>query len=202
VAADYSRIFLPWRWRRFVLPKRWFNQDLHGAKSQKTAFFSNLHVYRSENIKYHTRRKYVMTILIQSRTSYVLRPCYLPSIRSGCDIACVTRPSTLTGLLALRHLETRSAAYSIGSGLYRSNVTFITCIILEWLHYIRCVPFLPYWMEHFSRIIHEWQILNSKISIRSENSAKKLDCLQAFPIQNSYRISNKFHGPKSSFRGQ
>jgi hypothetical protein len=35
-----SRIFLPWRWRRYVPPKRRFTQDLHGATSQKTAFFS------------------------------------------------------------------------------------------------------------------------------------------------------------------
>jgi hypothetical protein len=34
-----SRIFLPWRWRRYVPPKRRFTQDLHGATSQKTAFF-------------------------------------------------------------------------------------------------------------------------------------------------------------------
>jgi hypothetical protein len=35
-----SRIFLPWRWRRFVPQKRQFNsQDLHSATSQKTAFF-------------------------------------------------------------------------------------------------------------------------------------------------------------------
>jgi hypothetical protein len=34
-----ARIFLPWRWRRYVPPKRRFAQDLHGATSQKTAFF-------------------------------------------------------------------------------------------------------------------------------------------------------------------
>jgi hypothetical protein len=34
-----SRIFLPWRWRRHVPPKRRFTQDLHDATSQKTAFF-------------------------------------------------------------------------------------------------------------------------------------------------------------------
>jgi hypothetical protein len=34
-----SRIFLPWRWRRYVPPKRRFIQDLHGAVSQNTAFF-------------------------------------------------------------------------------------------------------------------------------------------------------------------
>jgi hypothetical protein len=34
-----SRIFLLWWWRRYVPPKRRFIQDLHGATSQKTAFF-------------------------------------------------------------------------------------------------------------------------------------------------------------------
>jgi hypothetical protein len=34
-----SRIFLPWRWRRYVPPKRRLTQELHGATSQKTAFF-------------------------------------------------------------------------------------------------------------------------------------------------------------------
>jgi hypothetical protein len=32
------RIFLPWRWRWYVPPKRRFTQDLHGATSQKIAF--------------------------------------------------------------------------------------------------------------------------------------------------------------------
>jgi hypothetical protein len=35
-----SRIFLHWRWRWHVAPKSRFNsQDVHGATSQKTAFF-------------------------------------------------------------------------------------------------------------------------------------------------------------------
>jgi hypothetical protein len=35
-----SRIFLPWRWRRYDPPKRRFNRLLlHGATPQKTAFF-------------------------------------------------------------------------------------------------------------------------------------------------------------------
>jgi hypothetical protein len=34
-----SRIFLPWRWRRYVPPIRRFTQDLHGDTSQKTTFF-------------------------------------------------------------------------------------------------------------------------------------------------------------------
>jgi hypothetical protein len=34
-----SLIFLPWRWKRYFPPKRRFTQDLHGATSQKTAFF-------------------------------------------------------------------------------------------------------------------------------------------------------------------
>jgi hypothetical protein len=31
--------FLPWRWRRYVAPKRLFTQELHDAKSQKSAIF-------------------------------------------------------------------------------------------------------------------------------------------------------------------
>jgi hypothetical protein len=40
-----SRIFLRWRWRRYVPPKRWFTQDLHGATSHKTAFFNNNYLH-------------------------------------------------------------------------------------------------------------------------------------------------------------
>jgi hypothetical protein len=32
-------LLLPWRWRRYVPPKRRLTQYVHGAKSQKTAFF-------------------------------------------------------------------------------------------------------------------------------------------------------------------
>jgi hypothetical protein len=31
--------FLPWRWSRYVPPKRLLTQDLHSATSQKTIFF-------------------------------------------------------------------------------------------------------------------------------------------------------------------
>jgi hypothetical protein len=37
--APRSRIFLPWRWRRHVHPKRRFTHDLHGATSHKMEFF-------------------------------------------------------------------------------------------------------------------------------------------------------------------
>jgi hypothetical protein len=40
-----SRIFLPWRWRRYVLLKRRLTRDLHGATSQKSAFFLPLLIY-------------------------------------------------------------------------------------------------------------------------------------------------------------
>jgi hypothetical protein len=32
-------VILPWRWRRYVLPKRRFTQDLHDSTSHKTIFF-------------------------------------------------------------------------------------------------------------------------------------------------------------------
>jgi hypothetical protein len=40
-----SWIFLPWRWKRYVPPKRRFTQDIHGATSQNTAFFIVYFVY-------------------------------------------------------------------------------------------------------------------------------------------------------------
>jgi hypothetical protein len=43
--VPHSRIILPWRWRRYVPPKRQFTQELHGATSQKTAFFIQITVF-------------------------------------------------------------------------------------------------------------------------------------------------------------
>jgi hypothetical protein len=45
-----SRICLLWGWRRYVPPKRRFTQDLHGATSQKTAFFPYMLIYRLTTI--------------------------------------------------------------------------------------------------------------------------------------------------------
>jgi hypothetical protein len=41
-----SGIFIPWRWRRYVLPKRWLAQDLHIATSNNTTFFNCTALYR------------------------------------------------------------------------------------------------------------------------------------------------------------
>jgi hypothetical protein len=48
-----SLIFVPRRWRRFVPPKRRFTQDVHGATSQKTAFFMVTAVKTSNLTKCH-----------------------------------------------------------------------------------------------------------------------------------------------------
>jgi hypothetical protein len=45
---------LPCRWRRHVPPKRRFIINPHCATSQKTAFFSNLHIRYRENLKRYT----------------------------------------------------------------------------------------------------------------------------------------------------
>jgi hypothetical protein len=42
-----SRIILPWRWSRYVPPKRRFTQELHSATSQKTAFLTILSAHKS-----------------------------------------------------------------------------------------------------------------------------------------------------------
>jgi hypothetical protein len=49
--VSLTRIFLPWRWRRYVPPKRQFTQDLHSATSQKTAFLI-FHNHQSLTIYY------------------------------------------------------------------------------------------------------------------------------------------------------
>jgi hypothetical protein len=52
-----SRIFIPWRWRRYIPPKRRLTQDLHSPTSQKTTFFivtavkfSNLTLYKFTDV--------------------------------------------------------------------------------------------------------------------------------------------------------
>jgi hypothetical protein len=45
--AHSSRIFLPWRWRRYIPPKHRFTQHLHCATSHKTTFF----IVTAENLK-------------------------------------------------------------------------------------------------------------------------------------------------------
>jgi hypothetical protein len=56
-----TRIFLPWRWRRYVPPKRRFNPlHLNGATPQKNAFFIVTAV-KTSNLTYmasHPRRKH------------------------------------------------------------------------------------------------------------------------------------------------
>jgi hypothetical protein len=37
--VPHSRIYLPWRWSRYVPPKRRFTQYIHDATSQKMVFF-------------------------------------------------------------------------------------------------------------------------------------------------------------------
>jgi hypothetical protein len=61
--VPHSRIFLPWRWRRYVPPKRWFTQDLHGATSHKTAFFIVTAV-KTSNLTYTFRDYENMNFII------------------------------------------------------------------------------------------------------------------------------------------
>jgi hypothetical protein len=60
-----SRIFLAWRWRWHVPQKRRFTQDLHGATSQKTAFFI---VYSCENLNSYTIDIIISFLQIRGRS--------------------------------------------------------------------------------------------------------------------------------------
>jgi hypothetical protein len=55
-----SRNFIPWRWRRYVPPKRRVTQDLHGATSQKTIFF---------NLGYYITINHLFKLFIQCSVS-------------------------------------------------------------------------------------------------------------------------------------
>jgi hypothetical protein len=87
-----SKILLPWRWRRYDPPKRRFTQKLHGATSQKTAFFivitvktSNLtrnviccHV-RVTQTNIVSNRSYKVTFLRRVRKEkFSIANCYFP----------------------------------------------------------------------------------------------------------------------------
>jgi hypothetical protein len=49
--ADFLIIsLLPWRWRRYVPPKRRLTPYLHGATSQKTAFFKYNEIREHSNV--------------------------------------------------------------------------------------------------------------------------------------------------------
>jgi hypothetical protein len=61
-----SRIFLPWRWRRYVPPKRRFTQILHSTTSQKRAFFTS--VLRSYLLEYG-----IFKILFGSQEQYKVK---------------------------------------------------------------------------------------------------------------------------------
>jgi hypothetical protein len=65
-----SRIFLPWRWRRYIPPKRRLIQDLHGATSQKTAFF----IVTAVNLKSYTVGSQITVRLSALRAGRPLTP--------------------------------------------------------------------------------------------------------------------------------
>jgi hypothetical protein len=66
-------ILLPWRWRQYVPPKRWFTQDPHGATSQKTAFFIVTEV-KTSNLTFYCfiSNKFIFIIVIVISIMYNL----------------------------------------------------------------------------------------------------------------------------------
>jgi hypothetical protein len=82
--VPHLRIFLPCRWRRYVPPKRRFTQYLHGATSQKTAFFKDPKVTFCKLFKAINRntaipqltRRHCPCVALQSMTDLAM-PCLL-----------------------------------------------------------------------------------------------------------------------------
>jgi hypothetical protein len=58
-----SGILLQWRWRRYVPPEHQFTQDLHGAASQKMAFFIVAAVKTSNLTKWSLSKEMALNVL-------------------------------------------------------------------------------------------------------------------------------------------
>jgi hypothetical protein len=70
-------IHLPWKWRRYVPPKRRFQPHLHGTRSQKTIFFIDIAV-KTSNLKI------ILLSRIRFRGNVFTKP--LPSNHCGIHI--------------------------------------------------------------------------------------------------------------------
>jgi hypothetical protein len=72
-----SRIFLPWRWRRYVPPKHLFTQDLHGVTLQQAVYLSGFkythHVLPKSTNKASTTKKVYDKIRVPGRCVILLR---------------------------------------------------------------------------------------------------------------------------------
>jgi hypothetical protein len=87
-----SWIFLLWRWRRYVLPKRRFTHDLQGATSQKTTIFimrlvlkNMAHTAETVSEKASTERASIAsTPLIRIRNLFISNPGWDHSYSRWC----------------------------------------------------------------------------------------------------------------------
>jgi hypothetical protein len=57
MSCEDSRMSLPWRWRRYVPPKRLFLLEPHGTKSQKTCVTANYIVHIAWNATMTCRKR-------------------------------------------------------------------------------------------------------------------------------------------------
>jgi hypothetical protein len=105
--------FLPWKQRQHVPPKRWFSQDLHGAKFQKTALFINI---RYSYIFYRNKFKWLWRCVDHSG---LLNVRALPTVRhskvhnvSGLDLLPSSCETVGEPTVWLRYERTNSVALS------------------------------------------------------------------------------------------
>jgi hypothetical protein len=73
----HSRIFLPWKWRRYVPPKRRSTQDLHSTTSQKTTFFM---------LSYHSMLCVLETASLRPQMSPRLKWWYNFEVSLSCNL--------------------------------------------------------------------------------------------------------------------
>jgi hypothetical protein len=145
-----SLIFLPWRWKRYVPPKRRFTQDLHGTTSQKTTFFIITAVKTSNLTKLipMIRSKAPAVTLssapnkVQILTRYLIASWTSPSLKRNCtrrtsgnienrrqnityslNVASFTTPSHLLSSLSLSLSSSRLMVFRKTIAVYSENRT-------------------------------------------------------------------------------
>jgi hypothetical protein len=121
-----SRIFLPWRWRRYVPPKRRLTQDLHSATFQKTTFFI------------------VTAVTTSNLTNIVMFPLFSSSLNPPCrDRLERLEPGTPGSWIVVKCI----IGWALDTGCYRCLAALAALAVCKWNTHdkrLRCQSCQPF----------------------------------------------------------
>jgi hypothetical protein len=119
-----SQILLPWRWRRYVPPKRRFTQKLHGATSHKTAFFIVTAV-KTSNLRFLTRLRIWRQILCPPKSRETGRRNSLArnTNYTNCTNACIG----MNKALLMNFLALKIFSFELSVGCHSINGETVKC---------------------------------------------------------------------------